>query len=243
MSGAGIIIGKKSCCCPRGCNLLDVRSWLTPPDKYLELAASCSMSGNWWREPIPPSTGSASWNASISGSDAYRGPFIDPWTGCPQWASPGNQIIGSGSHPSIYGVLSASLRVAAEGQSNPGLQTDWNAVQAAVPPCDGQAPASPFIGYACFISVAYFSSDPAEAGFPWVGMGPAQDTTGFGVTYYKRCCNYQDGPLGTYYRLGPATITSGPNQVSYIGGYSGFTHTTFFTRSASDTLTVTETPS
>ena len=228
MSGVGIIVGKKACCClPAGCNQLDLRSWLAPAGKYQQLAVACGISGNWYRTPITQGCG-ASWSANITAADTDRDAFNDVY-GFPRWFSPSNQTIGGGSHPSMYGVLSASIGV-----------VGWNATGAAqlpsgVPACVSGS--SGPMGFVLTVQVAYYSNDPDEACYPFITPGYS-DTQGFSVSYAKRCCNFQDGPLGTYYRVGAQTITSGPNQTN--AGSSTPQYEVFFTRTAADTLTVTE---
>ena len=93
------------------------------------------------------------------------------------------------------------------------------------------------MGFLLSLQVAYYTDDPDGACYPLIVSG-YNDTQGLGVLYAKRCCNYREGPLGTYYRVGAQTITYGPTQVN--AGASTPQYEVFFTRTAADTLTVTE---
>lgn len=228
MSGVGIIVGKKACCCPSGCDGLDLRSWLQPTDKYAQLAVTCQLSGNYYRNWIGSGTNcDVSWTATIGGADTDRQAFLDPY-GFPTWSPPSIQTIGGGSYPIMVGTLSATLRVV--GWSSAGApQLDPSA-----PSCSGGVTSS--MGFEITVGVAFSSEDPSEScGFPIASPG-FNDQTGFAVRYVKRCCRYQDGPVGTYYRVGPAYATTGV----YQAPASNPVYEVFWQRTAADTLTVTE---
>lgn len=227
MSGVGIIVGKKACCCPSGCDQLDLRSWLAPTDKYQQLAVTCQLSGNFYRNSLSPVGCSVSWSAAVTGADTDRGQFLDAY-GFPTWFPPSNQIVGGGSYPAMYGVLESTISV-----------VGWNAFGApqldpSAPPCPGGA--SSAMGFKITVGVQFFSEDTSEScGFPAFGQG-INDTPGFLVEYVKRCCNFRDGPTGTYYRVGPAYATTGV----YTAPPGDPQFEMFWQRTAADTLTVTE---
>lgn len=227
MSGVGIIVGKKACCCPSGCNALDLRSWLQPADKYAQLAITCQLSGNYYRNSLSPVGCDVSWNVTIGGADTDRQAFLDPY-GFPTWSPPSIQTVGGGSYASMVGTLTATLRVVGW----PSLGAPQ--LDASAPPCGGGATSS--MGFEIVVGVVFSSSDPSEScSFPLVTPG-FSDQTGFGVKYVKRCCRFQDGPLGTYYRVGPAYATTGV----YQAPPSSPEFEVFWQRTAADTLTVTE---
>lgn len=230
MSGVGIIVGKKACCCNAGCNALDLRSWLQPAGKYEQLAITCGLSGNWYRNWVGTGSGcSVSWGATISGSDADRGTFLDA-RGYPMWNAPANQTIGSGSYAAMVGRITCSLSVVGSSTAFGAPQLDPSAPQCLSGP-------SGSVGYHLVIGAAFESTDPSEScGFPESGPGYS-DQTGFSVLYVKRCCNYQDGPLGTYHRVGPQTFTLGP---AFYPDTANPIYEYALTYTAGDTLTVTE---
>lgn len=228
MSGVGIIVGKAACCCSSGCDQFDLRSWLAPTDKYEQLAITCQLSGNFYRNSITTPPGcNVSWSATITGVDTDRSQFLDAY-GFPTWFPPSNQIVGGGSYPAMYGNLVATLRV-----------VGWNSVGA--PQLDPSAPAcgggvTSAMGFRLSMGIQFFSNDTSEScGFPMFGNG-VNDTPGFAVDYVKRCCNFRDGPTGTYYRVGPAYATTGV----YTAPPGNPIYEMFWQRTAADTLTVTE---
>jgi len=227
VSGAGIIIGKKGCCCPSGCNGLDLRSWLQPVGKYQQLAITCQLSGNYYRNSLFEGGCDVSWTASIGGADTDRNQFMDPY-GFPTWSPPGNQTVGGGSYTGMIGTLNASISVVGWPQFG-APQLDPSA-----PSCSGDVASS--MGFEIVVGVSFFSEDPSETcGYP-ISTPGFNDNTGFSVRYVKRCCRFQDGPLGTYYRVGPAYATTGVYQAPATNPV----YEVFWQRTAADTLTVTE---